>query len=129
MLFPRSILLWCLASLASAACQKTCIVPSSNGAASDSPAIAQVLIDCANNSVILFPKGVEYNVWEPLSATKLSNVVISVQGNLNLPQNISYIQAQVTKAADSLTWFKFGGINVQYIGSSDVSLASRVRMD
>jgi len=32
------------------------------------------------------------NVFNPITATNLSNVAIAVQGNLHLPQNVSYVQ-------------------------------------
>lgn len=32
------------------------------------------------------------NVFSPITAKNLSNVAIAVQGNLHLPQNITYVQ-------------------------------------
>ncbi len=101
-------------------CQKTCVVPSANGTSSDSPAIAKAFSDCASNATIVFEHGVEYNVFEPLNATQLSGVTISLQGNLNLPQNITYIQNLVKASGGSLTWFRIGGTDVQFLGSADV---------
>ena len=75
---------------------KTCTIlsqyTSSNGTADDSEAIAQAFVDCSSDAVITFSEGVDYNVFEPIVATNLSNVEIRVEGNLHLPQNISYVQ-------------------------------------
>lgn len=75
---------------------KTCIVASkyasSNGTDDDSPAVAKALADCATNGIIQFKLGVDYNVLSPISATNLSNVDISMLGNLHLPQNITAVQ-------------------------------------
>ncbi|KAJ9630570.1 hypothetical protein H2203_001093 [Taxawa tesnikishii (nom. ined.)] len=123
-----------LSSLASAASRparkKTCVIPSnykqSHGTADDSPAVAKAFADCAHNAVIRFSEGVDYNILQPISATNLSNVEISLQGNLHLPQNITAIQAIVNATtasaqATSLYWFKFAGPSIDYVASSNVS--------
>ncbi|KAH7017778.1 polygalacturonase [Ilyonectria destructans] len=110
-----------LAYFSSAVCAKTCIVPASNSTTSDAAVIREVFARCAEDSTILFQKGVEYNVFEPISATNLSNVVISVQGNLNLPQDIPAVQKIVAAGGGSVYWFDFKGTNVQYIGAEDVT--------
>lgn len=103
---------------------KTCVVPSkykcSNGTASDSPAIAKAFADCSKDAVIEFREGVEYNVFTPIKATNLSNVVISLKGNLNLPQDIPAVQSIVAAGGGSIHWFEFAGENVQLLGSSNV---------
>ncbi|ESZ92752.1 hypothetical protein SBOR_6864 [Sclerotinia borealis F-4128] len=109
---------------------RTCIIPSkyesSNGTADDSPAIAAAFAKCSSNSIVEFKKGVDYNVFKPISAKNLSNVVIRQEGNLHLPQNITYIQDLVT-TSNSLTyttalyWFAFAGPKIQYKGSKDVT--------
>lgn len=109
-----------LAYFSSAVCAKTCIVPASNSTTSDAAVIREVFARCAEDSTILFQKGVDYNVFEPISATNLSNVVISVQGNLNLPQDIPAVQKIVAAGGGSVHWFDFKGTNVQYIGAEDV---------
>ena len=126
-------LLWCLFALvaiAPAASRElqTCVVASSNGASDDSKAIADAFTKCATDGKIVFQKGKEYNVYKPLSATKLSNVIISVEGNLNLPKSVSQVQDVVKAAGDSVTWFKIGGKDVQYIGSEDVGSTQERQM-
>ena len=80
---------------ASARCH-TCVVASlwtsSNGTADDSPAIQQALASCSQNGIIQFTLGTDYNVLTPIVATNLSNVEISMLGNLHLPRNITRIQ-------------------------------------
>lgn len=76
--------------------QRTCVIPSqykaSNGTADDSPAVAEAFAKCSVNAVIEFSEGVDYNILQPVSAKNLSNVAISVLGNLHLPQNITAVQ-------------------------------------
>lgn len=117
----RTASLALLASVASAACRQRCVVPSTNGTASDSPAIQDVFDRCSKDSTILFEKGVDYNVFEPIDAQKLDNVIISVQGNLHLPQDIPTVQKIVADKGGSVHWFMLKGKNVQWIGSEDVS--------
>lgn len=71
---------------------KTCTVQSSNGQSDDSPAIAKALVECAEDSVIIFSEGIDYNVFNPVNASDLSNVTINMQGNLHLSQNITHMQ-------------------------------------
>lgn len=102
----------------------TCVVPSrykcSNGTASDADAIASAFAKCSKDAVIEFKEGVDYNVFAPIKATNLSNVVISLKGNWNLPQDISAVQRYVNAAGGSLSWFEFAGDNVQLIGTPKV---------
>lgn len=76
--------------------QKVCTVKSSykssNGTADDSPAVLKAFAECSTDSLIHFQEGVDYNILQPVSATNLSNVEISMLGNLHLPQNISTVQ-------------------------------------
>lgn len=75
---------------------KTCVVPSryksSHGTADDSPAVAKAFADCSSNATIVFSEGVDYNLLHPINATNLSNVQISMLGNLHLPKSIEAIQ-------------------------------------
>lgn len=102
----------------------TCVVPSnykcSNGTASDSPAIANAFAKCSQDAIIEFSVGVDYNVFSPIKATNLSNVIISIKGNLNLPQNITAVQTYVNASGGSLYWFQFGGKNVRLFGTPNV---------
>ncbi|KAM0328640.1 hypothetical protein ACHAQA_005052 [Verticillium albo-atrum] len=115
----RSLSVVLLVGVASAACRQKCVVPSSNGTESDSEAIQDVLDRCSKDSLILFEEGVDYNVFEPIAALTLDNVIISVQGNLHLSQDISAVQKIV--AAGNGHWFNFAGKNVQYIGNEDIN--------
>ncbi|KAH8891176.1 exo-polygalacturonase [Thozetella sp. PMI_491] len=102
-----------------------CIVPSqykcSNGKASDSPAISDTFARCSKDSEIIFSAGVEYNVFSPIKQSNFSNVVIRQLGNLNLPQNITYVQGIVAAAGGSLTWFDVKGTDLSWIGTSNVT--------
>lgn len=112
-----------LGYFSSAVCAKNCIVPTasnSSSTVSDSKLIEATFAQCSQDSTIIFQKGINYNVFEPISATNLSNVIISVQGNLNLPQDIPAVQKIVAAGGGSVHWFDFKGTNVQYIGTEDV---------
>lgn len=109
---------------------KTCVIPSkyasSNGTADDSTAISAAFAKCAKDSTIVFSEGVDYNVFNPIRATNLSNVEIQMQGNLYLPQNVTYIQEiyNITTGATyatALYWFTFSGPNIDYIGTDNVT--------
>lgn len=108
----------------------TCVVPSnyesSNGVASDADAIAAAFAECSENAIIEFSEGVDYNVFEPVVAKNLSNVVISLKGNWNLPQNISHVQSLVNASGGSLYWFNFKGTNIQFVGTPNVSRSRRL---
>jgi polygalacturonase len=105
---------------------KTCTVKSSNGTADDSPAIASAFAQCSKNAVVEFSKGVDYNVFKPVSAKNLSNVVIRMHGNLHLPQDIKYIQDTVNHSntatyESALYWFAFQGSKIDYVGTDDIT--------
>lgn len=114
---------WLLLSATASALQ-TCVVPSqykcSKEKASDAAAISEVFARCSQDSIIEFSQGVDYNVFSPIKATNLSNVIISLKGNWNLPQNVSAVQQLVAAAGGSLTWFTLGGKNVQILGTPNV---------
>ncbi|KAK6206682.1 glycosyl hydrolase family 28 [Colletotrichum tabaci] len=109
----------CLAGSASAACGQRCVIASSGNSTSDAAAIADAFVKCASDAEIVFSEGVEYKAFEPVVATKLSNVVITVAGNLSLPQDIPAMQKLVELKGGSLTWFQIGGTNVKWIGSAE----------
>ncbi|RXG41513.1 hypothetical protein VDGE_09366 [Verticillium dahliae] len=119
MISLRSLSLVLLVGTVSAACRKQCVVPASGGTSSDSAAIQEVLDRCNRDSLILFEEGSNYNVFEPIAALNLTNVILSVQGNLHLPQDISAVQKIV--AGGNGHWFDFAGTDIQYIGNSDIS--------
>ncbi|KAJ5549210.1 exopolygalacturonase C [Penicillium frequentans] len=134
MLFTRISICLCLSSLALGAPSSKrsterphrCVIPSSNGTANDSPAVAQAFAKCASDSVIVFQDGVDYNIFTPIAATNLSNVEIKMSGNLHLPQNITEVQRIVNGTSSSLYvdgsyWFKLKGPNIDYTGSANVN--------
>lgn len=100
-----------------------CVVPSkyqaSNGMADDSAAVSQAFAQCATDSVIIFEEGVNYNIFQPITATNLSNVKIRMHGNLHLPQNITAVQNIVSDGTS--TWFTLEGPKVDWIGPEDVN--------
>lgn len=103
-----------------------CVIPSSKSTADDSQSIAQAFARCSSNAVVVFQEGVDYNVFQPISATNLSNVEIQMNGNLHLPQNIATVQEIVNGTGGALYsngqyWFTFSGPSIDYIGSSDVN--------
>ncbi|KAH1488511.1 hypothetical protein LV164_002773 [Aspergillus fumigatus] len=101
---------------------RKCVIPSSyassHGTADDSPAVASAFAQCAENSVIVFQEGVDYNIFHPIKATNLSNVEIRVLGNLHLPQDITAVQ-NIVKSGQS-TWFTFQGPRVDWTGADDI---------
>lgn len=109
--------------------QKHCIVPSnyasSKGKADDSPAISAALQECGNGGTVTFEKGVDYNVFHPISATNLRDVTIEMYGSLHLPQNVTYMQelynTSTTPDDDDLYWFDLEGPGICYEGTSDIT--------
>jgi hypothetical protein len=92
---------------------KKCEVPHASDSADDSAAIVNVFQTCNTNSEIVFKKGVKYNAWNPMNWGNLceflvhmlmfdfidffvASVVISLEGSIHLPNNITDIQNKVT---------------------------------
>lgn len=90
---------------------KKCKVPHTPNK-DDAPAIVKVFQDCNTNSEIIFQKNVAYNAWSPMlwsnlckfrlrmpdtidSLPYLANVVISIEGSIHLPNNITAVQQKV----------------------------------
>ncbi|KAK1979409.1 family 28 glycosyl hydrolase [Colletotrichum cereale] len=109
----------CLAASAAACPPRRCIVATSRDTTSDAAAIADAFARCASDAEIIFPAGAEYRAYEPVVATNLSNVVITLDGNLSLPRDVPALQRLVEVKGGSLTWFRLAGTNVQWIGSSE----------
>ncbi|KAJ7581561.1 pectin lyase fold/virulence factor [Mycena floridula] len=100
-----------------------CTVSRNVNGSDDSHFILQAFTDCASDSVITFSKA-NYSALTPVSLTGLKNVTIMLNGNLNLPNNISAVQQaiNVTKNQPSTyatPWFYFAGTDVKLIGSDD----------
>jgi hypothetical protein len=109
---------------------KRCVVESrwaaSNGTEDDSPAIDAAFEECSNDAVIEFSTGVNYRVLTPLQYEGLSNVEISMQGNLHLPTNITYVQELVNGTGGNAQagysyWFRFQGEYIDWIGTPNVT--------
>ncbi|EJD04200.1 pectin lyase-like protein [Fomitiporia mediterranea MF3/22] len=108
-----------LAGSACAAAWSTLTVPHTNGA-DDSPGLLAVLENYTANSTILFEKDVTYNIFSPIKFPTLTNVEVSIQGNLTYPTNVSAIQGAVASSNYPGSWITFsGGTNVTLRGSQD----------
>lgn len=62
--------------------------------------------------------GFHSNIFTPIVATNLLDVEIKIEGNLHLPQNITYVQGIVNTTS---VWFTFQGQNVHLTGTNDIS--------
>ncbi|KAJ5692522.1 exopolygalacturonase C [Penicillium macrosclerotiorum] len=127
MLIPKAATFALLQSVALGASSRPhrCVIPASNATADDSATVNRVLAQCATDSVIVFQEGVDYNIFNPISATNLSNVEIRMNGNLHLPQSVAEVQRIVNGTnrvlySNGQYWFTFSGPNIDYIGSSNV---------
>lgn len=82
-----------LLQLSSVHAWTTYVVPHSDGA-DDSVALQAALASTnyTSNATILFQQGVQYNIFSPLTFPVLTNVEVSIQGNLSYPTNISTVQ-------------------------------------
>ena len=83
-----------LAVSALAAASTTFIVPHSDGG-DDTPGLLSAIGNYTTDSTILFEKGITYNIFSPITFPKLTNVEISIQGNLTYPTDISAVQGTV----------------------------------
>lgn len=102
---------------------RRCVIQSSHEAVDDSPAVARVFAQCASDSVIVFQDEVKYNIFQPISATNLSNVECQMNGNLHLPQDIAKVQRIIngtdsSLCSDTKSWFSFAGPEIHYVGSA-----------
>ncbi|KAJ7193012.1 pectin lyase fold/virulence factor [Mycena pura] len=82
----------------------TCTVAHAAGT-DDSPSIRAAVANCTNNATILFEAGVEYNSFTPVMFTLGQDVTIQLLGNINLPANITEVQAGVTGKFYRSAWF------------------------
>lgn len=86
---PVALSLLAFATIASA--WETFTVPHTVGA-DDVPALNAAIANYSTNATILFKKGVTYNVFTAIKFPTLTNVEISVQGNLTYPSDIATVQ-------------------------------------
>ncbi|KAJ6478813.1 pectin lyase fold/virulence factor [Mycena vitilis] len=98
----------CVSASATAAAspRPTCIVTHTPGA-DDSPSIRAAVANCTDNATILFTQGVEYNSFTPVQFTLGQDVTVQLLGNINLPSNITEVQAGVTGKFYRSAWFSF----------------------
>jgi hypothetical protein len=93
-----------LASITSAF--KSCVVPFGGEGVDDSDAVRALLPNCSRDAEIVFSSCKNYNISTPINFGALSNVTISILGNLNLPDSIPYVQSLVNgSAGQKLSWF------------------------
>jgi galacturan 1,4-alpha-galacturonidase len=102
---------------------KTCSVVKAVPDGDDSAAITAAFQNCSTNGRVLFQRGVTYNAYSPMQFLDLNNVRVEINGNIQLPNNISYIQnkvAQITREGTfGKSWFYFEGKDVSIYGSED----------
>lgn len=98
---------------------KTFVVPHNDGS-DDVPDLTASISKYTYNSTVIFEKGITYNIFTPLAFPNLTNVEISIQGNLTYPSDISTIQVAVAASGFPGSWISFsGGTNVTLRGSTD----------
>ncbi|KAJ9093527.1 hypothetical protein QFC21_006361 [Naganishia friedmannii] len=102
--------------------RKRCVIKALGGTANDSPAINQAFKDCNNGGTVAFEYGVNYNAFTPVNALNLTDVHIEFLGNVNLPQDIPYVQDIVANSKEfSGHWFRFIGKKLVWQGTKDVA--------
>ena len=67
-------------------------VPHTDGE-DDVPDLMAAIGNYATNATILFEKGVNYNIFTPIKFPVLTNVDVSIQGNLSYPSDIQTVQS------------------------------------
>ncbi|BEI88598.1 uncharacterized protein CcaverHIS019_0113160 [Cutaneotrichosporon cavernicola] len=102
----------------------TCVVEHADGG-DDTPNVHKAVEACRSGGVIHFASGVDYQILTPVQMQNLTDVEIRVEGNLHLPQDMEVVRTKV--AADAglmltgMRWFSFGGKNVRYVGTTNVT--------
>jgi len=89
-------LAYALSSVSLALAWTTYIVPHSQGN-DDTPALTAAFAENPNltrNTIILFKKGVIYNILTPINFPYFENVIVSVQGNLTYADNVKATQGE-----------------------------------
>ncbi|KAH7096853.1 pectin lyase-like protein [Auriculariales sp. MPI-PUGE-AT-0066] len=97
---------------------KTFVVPHVDGK-DDSPAVIAALADYSSDSLILFQRGVTYNLWTPINFGTLTNAEVAFEGNATYPTDIATVQAEVAKSTFPGHWLKITGTNVTLRGTSN----------
>ncbi|KAG8732497.1 hypothetical protein FRC10_000888 [Ceratobasidium sp. 414] len=114
-------LLAAVAASSGSSSKKTCVVKHTKNA-DDSPAILDAFSKCQKNGNVVFSKGVTYNAWTPFAVFNLSNVVVNIDGNIDLPKQVSVVQQKINSTANppsnyATPWIYIHGDHVQLIGS------------
>ncbi|KAF8064192.1 pectin lyase fold/virulence factor [Lyophyllum atratum] len=102
---------------------KKCIVKHNKNGEDDSDHILKAFKDCQKDSVIEFQR-VDYNAHTPITLSGLENVVVHLNGNLNLPKDIATVQRAINVTLNqpstyATPWFYIHGSDVSIIGSKD----------
>ncbi|KAJ7837295.1 pectin lyase fold/virulence factor [Mycena leptocephala] len=106
-----------------AAPRPTCTVTHTPGA-DDSPSIRAAVANCTNNATILFMQGgVQQVRFTPVQFTLGQDVTVQLLGNINLPSNITEVQAGVTGKNYRSGWFSVTstGPGVSLVGPTTAS--------
>lgn len=99
---------------------KTCVVPKNETGTDDTPNIVKTTVECGDHSRVVFETGLTYSLWTPLQLKNLSNVEFVFNGNLSLPDNVSYVESVVANTGIYPgRWTNFQGSNVTLTGSEE----------
>ncbi|WWC88832.1 uncharacterized protein L201_003746 [Kwoniella dendrophila CBS 6074] len=101
---------------------QTCTVQSGgSNSTDDSPSFRDAAKQCANGGTLVFKQGVDYYFNTPVNAT-LNNVNIQLNGNIHLPQNITYVQGIVNgSTGGNVWWINLTGDHLNFTGSTNLS--------
>ncbi|KAK6066923.1 exopolygalacturonase C 1 [Seiridium cupressi] len=99
---------------------KTCLIPKNTTGVDDTPTIVSTVAECGDRSRVIFQKGLTYNLITPLKLSALTNIELVFEGNVSLPENVTYVETVVnnTKIYPG-RWINFAGTNVTLTGSKD----------
>ncbi|TFK37604.1 pectin lyase fold/virulence factor [Crucibulum laeve] len=123
-LTSKALLLLSALWLLSVAYAAECSVEHADDATKDdSSSILKAFKDCAQDSTITFAQA-NYSAYTPITLAGLKNVTVLLNGNLNLPNNISRIQHEINITQNQAStyatpWFYIEGTDVRIIGSED----------
>ncbi|KAF8169846.1 pectin lyase fold/virulence factor [Mycena galopus ATCC 62051] len=100
-----------------------CIGRHSDNDSSAAYLITAASLNCSSNATILFEEGVEYNSFTPVQFVLGQDVIIQLLGNINLPSNITEVQAGVTGKVYRTGWFSVTstGPGVSWVGPTTAS--------
>ncbi|ORY67181.1 glycoside hydrolase family 28 protein [Pseudomassariella vexata] len=102
---------------------KTCTVPKNTPSqVDDTPIIKATTAECGDTSRVIFQAGVTYNLMTPLELKGLNNIELVFNGNLTLPDNLTYVESVVgNPTMYPGHWITIKGTNVTLTGSNDPS--------